>query len=65
MISKPVNKPSARKSMCIFTNILDLKKKNTIHQFGADKFKRKATKYGTTTWALKRKKKLIQKSMTR
>ena len=27
MISKTVKKPSARKSLCLFTNILDAKKK--------------------------------------
>ena len=30
MKSKPVKKPSARKSLCMFTNILDVNKKNCL-----------------------------------
>ena len=33
----PVKKPRARKSLCIFTNILDVKKKTAIRRFGAGK----------------------------
>ena len=29
-----VKKPNARKSLCLFTNILDVKKKTGIRQFG-------------------------------
>ena len=43
-----VKKPSARKSPCIFTNILDVKKKTAIHRVGAAKLKRKAIKAVTT-----------------
>ena len=32
MTPKPVKKPSARKSLCIFTNILNVKKITAIHQ---------------------------------
>ena len=41
MIPTPVKKPSASKPLCLFTNILDVKK-ITIRQFRADKLKRKA-----------------------
>ena len=53
----PVNKPSARKSLCIFTDILDVTKKNDIRQVGADKSNRKTSKPGTTPWTLKPKRK--------
>ena len=46
----PVNKPSARKSLCIFTNILYVKKKTSTCQVGAVKSERKAIKYGNTPW---------------
>ena len=59
MTSTPVNKTSARKSLCLFTNILDVKNKNATCRVGASKSKRKAIKYGTTPWALKKTKKQI------
>ena len=37
MTPTPVKKPSARKSLCLFTNILDEKKKTATCQFGAFK----------------------------
>ena len=49
----PVKKPSSRKSLCLFTNILDAKKKTATRRVGAAKSKRKAIKYGTTQQALK------------
>ena len=49
----PVKKPSAIKSMCLFTNIIDMKNKTTIRQVGAAKSKHKAIKAVTTPWALK------------
>ena len=52
----PFNKPSARKSLCLFTNKLDVKNKNAIRQFGASKSKHKAMKSGTTPWSLNPKK---------
>ena len=58
MTPTPVNKPSDSKSLCIFTKILDVKKKTAICQVGADKLKRKAIKYGTTPWELKPKRKI-------
>ena len=48
MTSTPVKKPSARKSLCLFINTLDVKKKTAASQVGAAKSKRKAIKYGTT-----------------
>ena len=65
MTSTPVKKPSARKSLCIFTNILDVKNETVTRQVGAAKSKRKAIKAGTKPWALKKKRSLIQKSMIR
>ena len=55
MTSTPVKKPSARKSLCLFTNILYVKKKTSNRRVGADKSKCKAIKYGNTPWALKKK----------
>ena len=57
MTPTPVKKPSARKSLCIFTNILYVKNKTATHRFGAAKSKRRAIKTGTTPWALKPKRK--------
>ena len=37
MTSKPVKKPSARKSLCLFTNILDVKPKTAKRRFVAAK----------------------------
>ena len=37
MTPTPVKKPSARKSLCFFTNILDVKKKTAIRQVRAAK----------------------------
>ena len=50
MTSTLVMKPSARKSMCMFTNILEVKKKTAYHRVGADKSERKATKFGNSPW---------------
>ena len=61
MISTPVKKPSARKSLFIFTNILYVKNKTATHQVGASKSRRKSIKSGTTPWALKPKRKLNSK----
>ena len=58
MTPPTLKKPSARKSLCIFTNILDVKNKTAIRWFGAAKSKRKSIKAGTTAWALKPKRKI-------
>ena len=55
MTSAPVKKPSARKSLCLFTNILDVKKKTAKHRIGAAKSKRKAMKVGNILWTKKTK----------
>ena len=60
-----VKKPSARKSLCFFTNILYAKNKAAIRRVGAAKSKCKAIKLGTTLWEKKKSEKEIQKSMTR
>ena len=52
-----LKKPSARKSLCLFTNILDLKSKTAKRQVGGSKSNRKEIKVGTTPWALKQKRK--------
>ena len=52
-----VKRPSATKSMCLFTNILDVKKKTDTHQVGAAKSKRKIIKYGNTPWVLRKSEK--------
>ena len=41
MTPKPAKRPSTRKSLCLFTNILDVKKKGATRRFGASKSKRK------------------------
>ena len=51
----PVKKPSAWKSLCMFTNILDVNKKTAYRRVGAAKSKRKAIKFGNTPWSLKQK----------
>ena len=45
MTSTPIKKPSAQKSLCLFTNILDVKKTACL-LVEAGKFKRKAIKFG-------------------
>ena len=50
MAPSPVKKPSARRSLCLFTNILDVKNKTSTCRVGAAKSNHKATKYGTTPW---------------
>ena len=56
-----VKKPSARESLCLFTNILDMKKKTDICRVGYSKSKRKAIKAGTKLWKTKKSEKEIQK----
>ena len=41
MTPTPVKKPSDRKSLCLFTNILDAKNKTTTRRVGAAKSERK------------------------
>ena len=65
MTSTPVKKPSAQKSLCMFTNILEVEKKNAYHRVGAAKYNHKAIKFGNIPWALKKIEKGIQKFMNR
>ena len=48
MTSKLYKKPSARKSLCLFTNILDVKPSAEKRRIGAEKSKRRAIKVGTS-----------------
>ena len=41
-------KTSAQKSLCMFTNVLDMNIKTAYRQVGAAKSKRKAIKFGNT-----------------
>ena len=53
MASTPVNKPTARKSLCLFTNILYVKTRTTKRRIGATKSKRRAMKVGNVQWTKK------------
>ena len=64
LTSSPVKKPSARKSLCLFTNILDVKPKTEKRRFVAAKPRRKAMKVGNSLWKKKKNEKGIQKSMS-
>ena len=57
MTSTPVNKPSASKSLCLFTNILDIRPKTEKCRIVAAKYKRTAMKVGNNLWAKKTKRK--------
>ena len=46
MTSPPVKKPSARKSLCLFTNVLDVKPKTAKRCISAAKSKRREMKVG-------------------
>ena len=58
MTSTPVKKPNARKSLCIFTNILYLKEKTSTCRSKATKSENKVIESGTTTWELNKKRKV-------
>ena len=57
MTSTPVKKPSANKSLCLFTNILNVKKKTAKRRAGAAKSKHISTKVGISLWDKKNKRK--------
>ena len=61
MTSTPVKKPSAGKSLCLFTNILDVKPKTEKCHILAARLKRRAMKLGTSQWTKKKNEKGIQK----
>ena len=65
MSSKPVKKPSARKSLCLFTNILDVQSKTAKRRFVTAKSRRKSMKLCNSLWTKNQKEKGIQKSMNR
>ena len=65
MTSTPVKKPSSQKSLCMFSNVLKVKRKTDYRQVGAAKSKRKVIKFGNTPWALKKSEKGIKKLMKR
>ena len=64
LTSSPVKKPSARKSMCLFTNILAVKPITAKRRFVAAKSRRKSMKVCNILWT-KKNEKGIQKSMSR
>ena len=55
MTSSPVKKPSARKSLFLFTNILDVKPTTAKLRFFAEKYRHKAMKVCNRLWTKKRK----------
>ena len=52
--STPVKKLSARKSLCLFSNILNDKKRTSKRRIGAAKSKRRSIKVGNSLWTKKR-----------
>ena len=55
--SSPVKKPSAIKSLCLFTNILDVKYTIEERRFVAARFRRKAMKVCNSLWKNQKKRK--------
>ena len=55
MTSTPVKKSSARKSLCLFTNILNVKNKTAKCRIGAAKPKHRAMKVSNRLWTKKTK----------
>ena len=58
--SEPVKKPSSRKSLCIFTNVLDVKQKTAKRLIVAAKSKRRAMKVGNSQCNKKKTKKAFK-----
>ena len=56
MTSTTVKKPSASKSLCLFTNILDVQIKTEKRRFVAAKHRRKAMKVCNSLWTQKKRK---------
>ena len=63
--STPVKKPSVRKSLCLFKNILNVKSKTAKRSFVAAKSSRKSMKVGNSLWTKKKNEKGIQKPTRR
>ena len=57
MTSTPVKKPSARKSLCLFTNILYVKQETSTRRIVAAISKRRSMKVDTSLWTKKTKQK--------
>ena len=55
MTSTLVNKPSSRKSLCLFTNIFYVEKKTAKRRIEAAKSKCRAMKVGNSMWTKKTK----------
>ena len=55
MKSTPVKKTSARKSLCLFTNIFIVKNKTEKRRIEAAKYKCRAMKMGNSLWTKKKK----------
>ena len=55
MASTPVKKPSSRKSLYLFTNILDFQPKTAKRRFVAAKSRRKSMKVCNSLWKKKKK----------
>ena len=64
MTSTPVKKPSAGKSLCFFTNILDVKPKTAKCRIVAAKSKFRGIKLVTIQWTKKTKRRCHSKSMS-
>ena len=60
MPSTSVKKPSARKSLCLFTNILDVKPKTVKSRFVAAKFICKSMKMCNSLWTKKNEKGILK-----
>ena len=60
MPSTPVKKPSARKVLCLFTNILDVKPTTAKRRFVAAKSIRKAMKVVNSLWTKKKTKRTFK-----
>ena len=57
MTSTAVKKPSASKSLCLFTNILNVKNKTKKYRVGDAESKRRSMKVGNRLWTNKTKRK--------
>ena len=55
MTSKSVKEPSAVKSLCLFTNIINVRNKTAKRCIGSAKSKRRAMKVGNSLWKEKKK----------
>ena len=60
MTSKPVKKPSARKSLCLFTNIFYFKPTTAKHRFVAAKSRCKSMKVYNSLWTKQTKKRAFK-----